>query len=223
MLIGKSHASSVLRSLFNLVLRTIEEIQASHYKNVHKTRHLKVGLQTWLLLFTQTQMKYNLNQILTLLWQLIMHYQVTEANQGSEILLLDWMNACLPEKDITNFSAPVSQQQDKKKQVKCLKSSLSQKGLKCLRSATLQALTLSNSCGPTKLSLALQLALKSWTQRFCHLESLFSSTWQPTAERETWKCIREKRSSTSLKNWQARRGVTSTSPSSPRMKGYSYW
>ena len=88
MLIRKSHASSVLRSLFNLVLRTIEEIQASHYKNVHKTRHLKVGLQTWLLLFTQTQMKYNLNQILTLLWQLIMHYQMTEANQGSEILFI---------------------------------------------------------------------------------------------------------------------------------------
>ena len=46
----------------------------------------------------------NLKQILTLLWQLIVHYQVTEANQGSKILLLKWMNATLPDKDITNFT-----------------------------------------------------------------------------------------------------------------------
>ena len=104
-------------------------------------------------------MKYDLKQILTLLWQLIMHYQVTEANQGSIILLLDWMNATLPDKDITNFSASVSQQQHKKEQLKHLLSSLSQKGLKSSRSATpqlLQVLTLSISCGQTKLSLALQ-------------------------------------------------------------------
>ena len=104
-------------------------------------------------------LEHNLKQILTLLWQLIMHYQVTEANQGSKILLLDWMNACLPDEDIANFSASVSQQQHKKEKLKRLISSLSQKGLKSLRSATpqlLQALTLSISCGPTKLFLALQ-------------------------------------------------------------------
>ena len=49
-------------------------------------------------------LEHNLKQILTLLWQLIMHYQVTEANQESIILLLDWMNATLPDKDITNFT-----------------------------------------------------------------------------------------------------------------------
>ena len=154
-----SHPSSVLRALFNLVLGTRGEIPASHYKNVHKTRHSKVGLYTRILLFTQTQTKCNLKQILTLLWQLIMHYQVTEANQGSKILLLNWMNACLPDKDIANFSASVSQQQHKKEKLKRLISSLSQKGLKSSRSATpqlLQALTLSISCGPTKLPLALQ-------------------------------------------------------------------
>ena len=49
-------------------------------------------------------LEHNLKQILTLLWQLIMHYQVTEANQGSKILLLEWMKATLPDKDITNFT-----------------------------------------------------------------------------------------------------------------------
>ena len=45
-----------------------------------------------------------IKKILSLLWQLVVHYQVTEANQGSKILLLEWMNATLPDKDITNFT-----------------------------------------------------------------------------------------------------------------------
>ena len=49
-------------------------------------------------------LEHKLKKILSLLWQLIMHYQVTEANQGSKILLLEWMNATLPDKDITNFT-----------------------------------------------------------------------------------------------------------------------
>ena len=49
-------------------------------------------------------LEHNLKQILTLLWELIKHYQVTEANQEGELLLLNWMNATLPDKDITNFT-----------------------------------------------------------------------------------------------------------------------
>ena len=45
-----------------------------------------------------------IKKILSLLWQLVVHYQVTEANQGSKILLLEWMNATLPDKDITTFT-----------------------------------------------------------------------------------------------------------------------
>ena len=46
----------------------------------------------------------NLKQILTLLWQLVVHYQVTKANQESKLLLLNWMDATLPDKNITNFT-----------------------------------------------------------------------------------------------------------------------
>ena len=49
-------------------------------------------------------LEHNLKQILTLLWQLIMHYQVAEANQESKLLLLNWMKATLPDKDVTNFT-----------------------------------------------------------------------------------------------------------------------
>ena len=43
----------------------------------------------------------NLKQILSLVWQLILRYQ---GNQGSQALLLSWINAVLPDKDITNFT-----------------------------------------------------------------------------------------------------------------------
>ena len=57
-------------------------------------------------IYTDTNdiLEHNLKQILTLLWQLIMHYQVTEANEESKLLLLEWMNATLPDQNITNFT-----------------------------------------------------------------------------------------------------------------------
>ena len=46
----------------------------------------------------------NLKQIVTLLWELIKHYQVTKANQESELLLVNWIDATLPDKDIMDFT-----------------------------------------------------------------------------------------------------------------------
>ena len=46
----------------------------------------------------------NLKQVLSLLWYLILRYQVSETNKGSKTLLLDWVNATLPDKEISNFT-----------------------------------------------------------------------------------------------------------------------
>jgi len=49
-------------------------------------------------------LEHNLKQILSLLWHLILRYQVSETDRGSKTLMLDWMNATLPDKDISNFT-----------------------------------------------------------------------------------------------------------------------
>ena len=43
-------------------------------------------------------LELNLKQIVTLLWELIKHYQVTKANQEGELLLVNWIDATLPDK-----------------------------------------------------------------------------------------------------------------------------
>ena len=50
---------------------------------------------------TSDILEQNLKQILSLLWHLILRYQVGET---TKTLVLDWINATLPDKDISNFT-----------------------------------------------------------------------------------------------------------------------
>lgn len=46
----------------------------------------------------------NIIHILNLLWQIIVHYQITNPSCGAKTLLLKWLKTCLPEKEISNFT-----------------------------------------------------------------------------------------------------------------------
>ncbi len=49
-------------------------------------------------------MEGNKHSVLNLLWHTICHYQITDAGHGPKSLLLDVIQACLPEKAISNFT-----------------------------------------------------------------------------------------------------------------------
>lgn len=44
------------------------------------------------------------SQVLNLVWQLIMRYQITDSGHGSKALLLSWLRRCLPDKTVTNLT-----------------------------------------------------------------------------------------------------------------------
>ncbi len=48
--------------------------------------------------------EHDYKQILSLIWQLIAHYHITETSKGSKSLLLDWFSTTLPDKEIFNFT-----------------------------------------------------------------------------------------------------------------------
>ena len=76
--------------------------------NAHETRqstlHETVNVVSSIYTDPNDILELNLKQIVTLLWELIKHYQVTKANQESELLLVNWIDATLPDKDIMDFT-----------------------------------------------------------------------------------------------------------------------
>ncbi len=43
-------------------------------------------------------------QVLSLIWQIILRYQITDSGEGPQKLLLSWLRACLPDLDIDNLT-----------------------------------------------------------------------------------------------------------------------